>query len=177
MLARLNAFSIFIMALLLLTLVPRSRAQTPADPPLAPVPAQILTGKTVFISNVSGDFPVPAGTPDLTYNEFYSDMKSWGHFALVSAPADSDLVFEIRFASSVSSTDTVSRLSSQNFYFSLRILDARTHFVLWAFSSNVPQSGNRTKSRQFFDQALSALVDDVKKLAEPEPTASAPAKN
>lgn len=175
--ARLNALSISIVTLLLLTVVPRSRAQTPADPPFAPVPTQILTAKTVFISNVSGDFPVPAGTPDLTYNEFYSNMKRWVRFALVSSPADSDLVFEIRFASSISSTDIISRLSSENFYFSLRILDARTHFVLWAFSSNVPQSGNRTKSRQLFDQAMSALVDDVKKLAQPEPAASAPAKN
>jgi hypothetical protein len=177
MLARLNALPACIVALLLLTVVPRSRAQTPADPPLAPVPTQILTAKTVFISNVSGDFPVPAGTPDLTYNKLYSDMKSWGRFTLVSAPADSDLVFEIRFASSVSSTDTISRLSSENFYFSLRILDARSHFVLWAFSSNVPQSANRTKSRQFFDQAMTALVDDVKKLAQPVSTVSAPAKN
>lgn len=106
--ARLNALSISIVTLLLLAAALRSAAQTPADPPLAPVPTQILTAKTVFISNVSGDFPVPAGTPALTYNEFYSDMKSWGRFALVSAPADSDLVFEIRFASSVSSTDTCS---------------------------------------------------------------------
>ena len=177
MLARLNALSISSVTLLLLTVVPRSRAQTPADPPLAPVPTQILTAKTVFISNVSGDFPVPAGTPDLTYNEFYSDMKSWGRFALASAPADSDLVFEIRFASSVSSTNPVTRLPYDGFYFSLRILDARTHFVLWAFSSNVPQSSNRSKSRQMFDQAMSYLVDDVKKLAQPEPVASAPAKN
>lgn len=102
------------MTLLFLTVVPRLRAQTPADPPLAPVPTQILTAKRVFISNVSGDFPVPAGTPDLTYDEFYSDRKRWGRFELVSAPADSDLVFKIRFASSVSSTDPISRLSSQN---------------------------------------------------------------
>ena len=32
-------------------------------------------------------------------------------------------------------------------------------------------------ARQFFDQAMSALVDDVKKLAQPEPTASVHAKN
>lgn len=48
--ARLNALSISIVTLLLLTVVPRSRAQTPADPPFAPVPTQILTAKTVFIS-------------------------------------------------------------------------------------------------------------------------------
>lgn len=74
-------------------------------------------------------------------------------------------------------TDLRHRPSSENFYFSLRILDARTHFVLGAFSSNVPQAGNRSKSRQFFDQAMTALVDDVKKLAQPVSTVSAPAKN
>jgi hypothetical protein len=41
----------------------------------------------------------------------------------------------------------------------------------------VPQAGNRSKSRQFFDQAMTALVDDVKKLAQPVSTVSAPAKN
>ena len=34
---------------------------------------------------------------NLPYNEFYEHMKSWGKYQLVQAPADADLVFEIRF--------------------------------------------------------------------------------
>jgi hypothetical protein len=76
----------------------KSAAAQAADAPAPPVPSTILTAKKVFISNTTGEMVLPPGNPDMTYNEFYAAMKSWGRYELVSSPADADMVFEIRFA-------------------------------------------------------------------------------
>jgi hypothetical protein len=141
--------------------------------PLAPVPPQILTAKTVFISNAGMDVN-PAGTSseydggaNRFYNEFYAAMKSWGRFELVPAPADADLVFEIRF------TDPTGPANSEGGKqgapgaqkFRLEILDPKTHIKLWALTEFVEAAllqGNRNKN---FDKAMDALVSDVKILA------------
>ena len=65
---------------------------------------QILSAKTIFIGN-SGTESDPnagrlgefSGGPHRSYNEFYTAMKMLPRFALVPAPADADLVFEISF--------------------------------------------------------------------------------
>jgi hypothetical protein len=66
--------------------------------PAAPVPSTILTAKNVFIANATGELALPPGDPDLTYNEFYAAMKSWGRYELVISPADADMVLQIQFA-------------------------------------------------------------------------------
>jgi hypothetical protein len=130
----------------------------------APIPAQILTGKRVFISNAG------VSTTELThyvtahtgganglYNEFYAAMKNWGRYELVAAPADADLVFEI----------DLSRESPVDPDLGLRILDAKTHFVLWKFVEGVPAgSGRPATRRKAWEKALARLVDDVKEMTE-----------
>ena len=166
-------------ALLVLALTmtgfPVPAAQKPADPPAAPVPTPIFTGKKVFISNLSLKAGLPWGTPDLTYNEFYAAMKSWGRYEIVSAPADADLVFEIRFTFVIGPTGVYqgSGGSSQDFQFQLVIRDAKSHFGLWAFSENVKQDRNAATARKYFDQAMVALLDDVKKLVASQPSDTA----
>src|SRR5271154_1239072 len=81
-----------------MTTISALAGQQPNDPPPAPVPAPIFTAKKVFVSNATGEIALPPGNPDLTYNEFYAAMKSWGRYELVSSPADADLVIEIRLA-------------------------------------------------------------------------------
>lgn len=128
----------------------------------APIPAQIVSAKRIFISNASGESIMPAGTGDLAYNEFYAAMKSWGHYEIVASPTDADLVFEIRFVLALGAP--INNSAGGDFEFRTVILDPKTHVVLWAFSESVPQSANKTKSRQLFDQAMLTLVDDVKQL-------------
>lgn len=142
-------------------------AQQPTDPPSAPVPAAIFSAKKVFISNATGEIALPPGNPDLTYNEFYAAMKSGGRYELVTSPADADLVLEIRFTFAIGPTGVSqgSGGSTQDFQFRLVILDPKSRILLWAFSESIPQSGNKVKSRQFFDQTMAAIVDDLKKLA------------
>lgn len=142
--------------------------------PLAPVPVQITTAKKVFISNAGGEsnFEVAVGNfgdPDRTYNQFYAAIKSWGRYEVVSAPADADLLLEIRFivapiGANVFKGDSLGpQIDPQ---FRLVIRDPRTQSVLWAFTEHTATAilpGNRDRN---FDQALDRIVADVKGLTD-----------
>ncbi len=151
--ARTGSFWIMVV-MALLTAVPIATAKKPIDVTPAPIPVQVQTAKKVFISY--GESDADPGAPDLTYNEFYAMIKSWGKFELVSSPADSDLVFEIRFLSGIS--DSQLRLS---------IVDPKTHIVLWPFIQHVESSSRETARRQKFYEAMADLVEDVKKVTSP----------
>src|ERR1700723_3799054 len=78
------------------------------ESPSAPVPAQLITAGKIFISNAGGDIDPNTrrlgeflGLPIRPYNEFYSAMKSWGRYQIVSTPSDADLIFEISFSVSL----------------------------------------------------------------------------
>jgi hypothetical protein len=149
-------------------------AQQPKDPPLAPIPGQVLIGKKVFISNASGENAVAQGVPELTYNEFYAALKSWGRYELVAAPADADLVFEIRyvlFAGVVRVTNGDGG-SSGSEQLRVTILDPKTHVVLWAFSEVIQPANRQVTGRKNFDSAMASLVNDIRNLAgQPAPAA------
>lgn len=150
----------WIMAVMaLLMVVPFATAKKPLETTSAPIPVQVLTAKKVFISY--GESDADPGAPDLTYNEFYAMMKNWGKYELVSSPADSDLVFEIRFLSGIS--DSQLRLS---------IVDPKTHIVLWPFIQHVESSSRETARRQKFYEAMADLVEDLKKVTSQPVSAS-----
>jgi hypothetical protein len=134
--------------------VPRAEGKKTSEPPPGPIPIQVVTGKKAFISYLESD--ADPGAVNLTYNEFYALMKSWGKFELVPAPADADLVFEIRYVSGLS--DSQIRLS---------IVDPKTHCVLWPFIQHVQSSSRETARRKNFDQAMSDLVEEVKRVTTP----------
>ena len=71
--ARVNIF-VITAAMALLT-VPIAVAQPASDPPPAPIPIQILTGKKVFISNGESTGDTEFRVSNLTYNAFYANMK------------------------------------------------------------------------------------------------------
>jgi hypothetical protein len=152
---RIGGMRMFYVALTMAALsVPGAAAKKEAGPAPGPIPIQLLTARKVFISYLESD--ADHGAPNLTYNEFYALMKSWGKYELVPAPADADLVFEIRYLSGLS--DSQLRLS---------IVDARTHFVLWPFIQHVQSSSRETSRRKNFDQAMTDLVDEVKRVSTP----------
>jgi hypothetical protein len=62
--------------------------------------------------------------------------------------------------------------SGQDFQFRLVILDPKTRTVLWAFTESVPQAAKHATSRKKFDEAMTAIVNDVKKLVSQQATAS-----
>jgi hypothetical protein len=152
---RITGMGMFCIALTMaVMIIPRAEAKKAAEPAAAPIPIQVLSGKKVFISYRESD--ADPGAPNLTYNEFYALMKSWGKYELATAPADADLVFEIRYVSGLSDSQLC-----------LSIVDPKTHFVLWPFIQHVQSSSRETSRRKNFDQAMSDLVDDVKKVTAP----------
>ncbi len=162
--ARVAAF--LIVASIALFTVPIAAAKKVADPPAAPIPVQMLTGKKVFISNSESTADIIFKVPDLTYNVLYDHMKGWGKYELVSAPADADLIFNINF---------VVLLYPQ---LRLVVLDPKTHVVLWTFAEEVQPWVRQATGRKNFNQTMSNLVDDVKTLtAPPAAAAEAPAPN
>ena len=131
-------------------------AKKPEGPSAAPIPIQLTTAKKVFVSYRESD--ADPGAPNLTYNEFYALMKDWGKFELMQAPADADLVFEIRYVSGISDTQLW-----------LTVVDPKTHIVLWPLVQHVEHSSRESARRKRFDEAMEDLVGDLKQLTNSAP--------
>jgi hypothetical protein len=135
----------------------------------APVPVQIVAARKVFISNAGADVAAQAtfkraGEPDQAYNHFYSAMQTWGRYEIVSTPGEADLVFELSFTAPMYYNGNMPIYEPQ---FGLRILDAKTHFLLWSLSEPVEGAFRKATWIKNFDQGLGALMDDLKKLSLP----------
>jgi len=149
-----------------------SVAQTksaPATP--APVPAQILAAKKVFITNAGGDEmptnePIFSGRPDRAYSEFYASVKSWGHFEIVASPADADLLLEIRQSVSAGPGGRLGYGFVPQFR--LKIRDAKTNVLLWAFNIRSEFGLGQGESDRNFDQAVNRLVFELRGLVTPQ---------
>jgi hypothetical protein len=150
--------------LVLLTFVASQPAIAQQQPSAAPVPAAIFSAKTVFISNTSGQSWLASNLRDLAYNEFYAAMKDWGRYQLVSSPADADLVIEIRLAYSTSSARSLRAT----------VRDPKTRTILWAFTENDQSAARAATDRKNFDQAMAAVVADLKGLAGSAGSATQP---
>ncbi len=154
------------LATLLLVIPPCGRATQEA-----PIPAQIASARKIFISNLGEEGPyVNAATypggPNRAYNQFYDAMKTWGQYELVSAPADADLVFEI--ACPYTRVFPVAR------ELRISIIDPKTHIPLWGLAEYVEPAGKVKNREKNYDLAMTALVNDVKKLASPPAVQPAP---
>jgi hypothetical protein len=131
--------------------------------------------RKVFISNAGADIVSQAafkraGEPDQAYTHFYSATQSWGRYEIVSAPADADLVFEIRFTAPISGCETCYQPQM-----GLTILDTKTHFILWTLTAPVQGAFRKATGLKNFDQGLNALMDDLKKLSAPSVATGEPA--
>jgi hypothetical protein len=149
-----------------LAAVPILMAQQTREAPVAPVPAGITAGKRAFISNagVDGTSLVAfkkAGGANQPYNEFYAAMKDWGRYELVSAPADADLVFEIRFAAPLVAVGNVNPYGPE---LELAILDSKTHFRLWTLTQPVEGAVRKATWDKNFSQGMASLMANVKNL-------------
>jgi hypothetical protein len=144
--------------------------QRSADSRPAPIPPAISAAKTIFISNAGADaglFPHPfSGAQDRMYNQFYAAMQKWGHYELVAAPGDADLVFELRLSGPVgpANPDKVKGASDPLPLFYLTILERKTHYTLWTLTESIGIANLQKTHDRNFDNALDALVVDLKNL-------------
>jgi len=163
---------------------PQAAEQHPKEaiPPVppAPIPAQIITAKKVFISNAPGYafgdyYPV-----DHTYNQFYALVKDWRRYELVSSPAEADLVIEISLTAIITAVrgSAASGCSSKGeMQFRVTILDPKTRISLWWFSEPVQGAFRRATLLKNVDMAMTNVVGDLKKLTTPAvASAAAPDK-
>ncbi len=155
-------------------LVPGLAAQQAKDAPAtvaAPVPPQIAAAKKVFIANGGVDGGSLAafralGDPNYPYNQFYAMMQKWGHYELVSSPADADLVLEVQFRMTMTSGGD---LASYVPHLRLTVVDARTHFTLWTIAEPVEGAIRKATFIRNFNQGMTNLVNDVAKVAGQPP--------
>jgi hypothetical protein len=160
---------------MLLPVVPALEAQTPAAP-AAPLPAQILTAKKVFISNagVGLDPKLWSGGPVQLYNEFYAAIKSSGLYQLVAAPADADLVLQISYSdplTDVGGSKDSGAISSKASQLQLLLLDPKTSIILWTFNEKTSIAHLQKGRDQALTDSIGALVGDLKTLTA-QPTAA-----
>jgi len=124
----------------------------------APVPAPLLNGKKAFISYELGDvtaFPQAySGGPERAYGEFYTAMKAWGHYQLVSDPNDADVVFAVRF---VDPGTTVPQIR-------IGVSDGKTGIGLWGFVEQVDFKFRKKNRDLAFTDSVKLLVTDIQTL-------------
>lgn len=129
--------------------------------PAAPIPAQMINGKNVFISNLMAEngalIPV---TEHRAYDAFYAAIKSGGQYHLVSTPEEADLVFQLR----------------TNDFVQLTIIDPHSNIALWAISRDTskPSTYSISDIERNMQSATVALASDLQKLiasATPSTTA------
>ena len=165
---------IYSIVLAALIVVPALSGQQPEEAAAAPVPSQIISARKVFISNAGADIASQssfkrAGEPNQAFNHFYSAMRGWGRYELVSTPGEADLVLELRFTAPMYVDGTLPFFEPQ---FGLNILDAKTHFLLWNLTVPVGGALREKTWVKNFDHGLDTLMDDLKNLTA-RPVASA----
>ncbi len=138
----------------------------------APFPAQIAGARKVFISNAGADVAAlaifkRAGEPDQAYNRFYSAMQTWGRYEIVATPEEADLVLEIGFRAPMYYNGTLAIYEPQ---FELKIIEAKTHFLLWTLAEPVEGAFRKATWLKNFDQGLDALMKDAKRISGPAST-------
>jgi hypothetical protein len=144
---------------------PAIRAQVSA----APIPRQILTAKTVFISNAGGllDLNVVSGDSKRHYDEFYAAMNAWGRYSLVGSPADADMVVQI---SIIYLPRQIGAEEVPFPSFRVALLDPKSGVTLWVLDEYLVDKPNlgllfKKNRDKVFDQAIDKLVNDLKALA------------
>lgn len=141
----------------------------------APVPAQIVAAKRVFIANAGGDDPgihepLFSGGLDRAYSQFYDAIKSSGRYELVGSPAEADLLLEIRFtvipdrrpAGLWGSNNTGDAYDA---LFRVEIRDPKLNALLWAFNEQMEWAMLLSNRNRNFDQASARIANDVLSLA------------
>lgn len=161
---------VFVSVALLTAVAARAQVAVPHPIQLAPVPPALLNAKKIFISNAGADsglFPHPfSGDPDRPYNEFYTDIKSWGRYGLVDDPSEADLVFELRLIAPLGPQNPNKQNGAADPLpmFRLVILDRKTHYVLWALTESIEFAFLQKTHDHNFDVALYAITQDLKRL-------------
>jgi len=104
--------------------------------PEAPIPDFVVNARKVFVANAGGN--------PLAFDEFYSELKTWGRYQLVGSPSEAEVILEVRYfvveeGTRVSSSTNTYTGQTQVYShhmtdpeLQLNIYDARTKDLLWS---------------------------------------------
>lgn len=125
----------------------------------------------VFLANGGADLnsvkQFQGGDPtNEPYNSTYAALQTWGHWQLVSSPGDADLVLVVR------------SIAPPNFYtggmpqgyspqIELKIYDAKSHFLLWAFTQPIHGALLQSTADKNYAAAIQGLIIQLKLLTTP----------
>jgi len=142
----------------------RSSAEVGINNSNAPVPSPLLKAKRAFISYEIGDvtaFPSDySGGPERAYGEFYSQMKAWGRYELVSDPKDADIIFAVRFVDPPNIVRPQIRVG---------IMDSTARVSLWGFVEEVNFAFFKKHRDAAFTASVKQLLEDVQALVSQVP--------
>jgi hypothetical protein len=151
-----NTEKYFIVTIMVLSLITSMRlvAQTSAN---APKPSQLTAAKTVFISNETDSDNAES---EKNYNRFYESIQKINRFTIVLDPSKADIVLELN----VIATPGSGKDNRVYVHHRLRIIDPKTHIVLWSVSeddgSPILQS-SRDKNAQNASDHLAAYLQTI----------------
>lgn len=162
--ALLRLFSATVLAGAALTAQP----STGTGASVAPVPTQILVAKKVFISNVPGELFYfrrnAEDDPYRPYNQFYAELKNWGYHELVAAPADADLILEVRLIGRPVLGSATRQVPVNAAYLEVTVRDSKTQVVLWWLAERLEGANRVATGEKNYNTAMTNLVNDWKKL-------------
>jgi hypothetical protein len=156
---------------------PKNKKGSPSVPP-APLPKQIVTAQTVFLSKGQGSDPYLKGGAEYAFDLFYSDMKNWGKYRLVDSPAEADLIFELSYSSQrvgtrVWSTTNVYNGTTQvhstpemDPRVTFTVYDPKTCFSLWSAAGERDTARRRTNRQKNLTKTVHEIVGDFKSRVE-----------
>jgi hypothetical protein len=123
----------------------------------APLPERLVTARTVYLVNDSGDLKV--------FDKFYQEVKEWNHFAVVTSRDDAEIVMVLTsnpgYVVSVVTGTVVpggsvvgTAVSVPSEYLCLKVFSSATAEVLWS---------DKTEKWVTSGHAPSKLVSNLKK--------------
>lgn len=150
-------------------------------PPAAPLPAPLQSAHKLFLANAGMDAFSLQAFQELglratdTYDSVYAAVQSWKTYQFVSAPADADLVLQIRCtAPFISNHDGwnfqhVLASTTWQFQYEISLYDAKTHFLLWTLTQPVRPANLIGTWRKNIAAANAALAGQLQALLTPPP--------
>jgi len=142
------------------------KSSVPAPATSAPVPAQIASSNTIFLSNLGSDAYFPVDSTQV-YNDIYKALQVWGHYQLVSSPAKADLIFQLRDVSTVTTyyEGHGANATINNPTFKLAILDSKSKVTLWTITSPLILDRSKKTFARWLALSETNLVSRIKVVA------------
>jgi hypothetical protein len=141
-------------------------SSTPVPVLNAPVPAQIASSHSIFLSNLGADTSFPVDSTQV-YNDIYKALQTWNHYQLVSSPNQADLIFQLREMSTLSTySDSDGNVYNNNSpAFQLVIVDPKTKVTLWTITSPVVLAGSKQTLARWLTISETNLISRIKVVA------------